>query len=45
VADLKRRLIAEGLERSHGSVTRAAKLLGVSRDSFNYMVKALGVKK
>lgn len=45
VNELKERLIREGLNRSGGNVTQAAKLLGVSRDSFNYMVKALGLKK
>lgn len=45
VAELKRKLIIAGLDRTNGSVTQAARLLGVSRDSFNYMIKALGITR
>jgi DNA-binding NtrC family response regulator len=41
----KRFLVAEGLRRSEGSVKKAADLLGVSRDAFNYLIRSLGIRK
>ncbi len=43
--DAKRFLLAEGLRRSGGSVTDAAQLLGISRDSFNHHMRSLGLHR
>jgi PAS domain S-box-containing protein len=45
VEQAKRFLLEEGLRRSGGSVKEAARLLGVTRSSFNYMAAALKVRR
>jgi PAS domain S-box-containing protein len=44
IREAKRRLVQDGLSRSSGSPTKAAKLLGISRDSFNYLLKSLDLR-
>ena len=44
VADAKRRVIAEALEANGGNRTRAARMLGLSRQSLLYEMKVLGLK-
>ncbi|MDQ7782474.1 MAG: sigma 54-interacting transcriptional regulator [Desulfomonilaceae bacterium] len=43
--DLKRALVSEALRRCGGSPTRAADLLGISRNSLNHYMKSLGVRE
>ncbi len=43
--EAKRSLITEGLRRCGGSVTEAARALGVSRDALNYMMKSLHIRR
>jgi len=43
-ASLERGLVAEALERSDGSPTRAAALLGMSRDQIRYRIEKFGLK-
>ncbi len=42
--DLKRALVQEALNRSGGNKVGAARLLGISRNSFNHYVASLGVE-
>jgi transcriptional regulator with PAS, ATPase and Fis domain len=44
VADAKRRAIAQALDENGGNRTRAAKQLGISRQSLLYEMKVLGLK-
>lgn len=44
VADAKRRVIAQALDENGGNRTRAAKQLGLSRQSLLYEMKVLGLK-
>lgn len=39
IADMEKRLVVEALERTRGNVTRAAELLGVSRDTLRYRIE------
>lgn len=39
--DVERQLLVEALARHHGNVTRAAELLGLSRQTFNYKLRKL----
>ncbi|MDQ6960026.1 MAG: sigma-54 dependent transcriptional regulator [Mariprofundaceae bacterium] len=41
---VERRLVRQALDESHGSITRAAKLLGISFRSLRYRLRKLGVK-
>ena len=41
--DVERRLIAEAMERSSGNQSKAARLLGVSRDTLRYRLKKHGM--
>ena len=43
VEDLERTLIEQSLERTHGNVTRAAELLGISFRSLRYRLKKYGI--
>jgi PAS domain S-box-containing protein len=43
--EAKRSLVMESLRRCGGSVTEAARALGVSRDALNYMMKSLHVRR
>jgi two-component system response regulator PilR (NtrC family) len=43
MAEIEKILIRKALEKSNGSKTRAAELLGVSRDSLNYRIEKLGI--
>jgi two-component system response regulator AtoC len=45
VTEAKRRLLAEGLRHSNGSIKKAAELLKISRDSFVHHMRSLGVRK
>ena len=45
INEAKRRLLAESLRQSHGSIKEAAELLKVSRDSFVHHMRTLGVRK
>jgi DNA-binding NtrC family response regulator len=41
--DVERKLIVEAMERSSGNQSRAARLLGVSRDTLRYRLKKYGI--
>ena len=41
--DVERKLIQEALERSSGNQSRAARLLGISRDTLRYRLKKHGM--
>ncbi len=41
--DVERRLIAEAMERANGNQSKAARLLGVSRDTLRYRLKKHGM--
>jgi two-component system, NtrC family, response regulator AtoC len=41
--DVERKLIAEAMERASGNQSKAARLLGVSRDTFRYRLKKHGM--
>jgi two-component system, NtrC family, response regulator AtoC len=43
--EAKRSLVLEGLRRCGGSVTEAARVLGVSRDALNYIMKSLHIRR
>ena len=43
VEDVERRLIEQSLERTHGNVTKAAELLGLSFRSMRYRLKKYGI--
>ena len=45
VSEAKRRLLAEGLRHSNGSIKKASELLRISRDSFVHHMRTLGVRK
>jgi two-component system, NtrC family, response regulator AtoC len=45
INEAKRRLLAESLRQSGGSIKEAAELLKVSRDSFVHHMRTLGVRK
>ena len=45
INEAKRRLLAENLRQSGGSIKEAAELLKVSRDSFVHHMRTLGVRK
>ena len=42
--EAKRQLVEASLGRSGGRVTEAARLLGLSRDAMNYLLRSLGTK-
>ncbi len=39
IVDMERRMVAKALERTQGNVTRAAELLGMSRDTLRYRIE------
>ncbi|MBM3298797.1 MAG: sigma-54-dependent Fis family transcriptional regulator [Deltaproteobacteria bacterium] len=41
--DMKRAVIEQALRRSEGNKTKAARLLGISRDALNKQIKTLGI--
>ncbi len=43
LADVERSLVEQALVRTGGNVTRAARLLGISRDALRYRLKKLGI--
>ncbi len=45
VRDAKKFVVVEGLRRSGGNVKEAAKLLGISRDAMNYLLKSLDIQR
>jgi len=44
LAEVERGMLVTALERCGGNQTRAAKLLGISRDTLRYRVKKYGLK-
>ncbi len=44
IADMEKRLLLTALERSQGNVTRAAKLLGMSRDTLRYRMEKYSIR-
>ena len=45
IREVERALIEEALQRSRGSQTRAAEILGIHRNTLRARIKALGIKK
>jgi len=43
LVDMERTLIGRALARTQGNVTRAAKLLGISRDTLRYRIEKHGI--
>ncbi len=43
-ADVERSLVEQALARTGGNVSRAARLLGISRDALRYRVDRLGLR-
>ena len=39
IVDMEQRMVVEALERTKGNVTRAAELLGLSRDKLRYRIE------
>ncbi len=44
LADVERSLVEQALARTGGNVSRAARLLGISRDALRYRVDRLGLR-
>jgi len=44
IREVERALIEEALQRSRGSQTRAAEILGIHRNTLRARIKALGIK-
>ena len=44
IVDMEKRLLLAALERSQGNVTRAAKLLGLSRDTLRYRMEKYSIR-
>ena len=44
IADMEKRLLLAALERSQGNVTRAAELLGLSRDTLRYRMEKYSIR-
>lgn len=42
--DLDREFITQALERSGGNLVKAAKLLGITKDTLRYRIKKHGLK-
>ena len=42
--DVEKKLLIEALEKSGGNQTKAAALLGISRDTMRYRMKKFGIK-
>jgi DNA-binding NtrC family response regulator len=42
--DLEKTLLTQALQRAHGNKTRAATLLGLSRDTFRYRLEKFGIE-
>jgi len=45
IADMERRMVASALESTQGNVTRAAALLGLTRDKLRYRIEKYHIKK
>jgi len=45
IREVERALIEEALQRSRGSQTGAAEILGIHRNTLRARIKALGIKK
>ncbi|MEK7322951.1 MAG: sigma-54 dependent transcriptional regulator [Pseudomonadota bacterium] len=43
LGEMEKRLLLEALERTHGNVTRAAELLGLTRDALRYRMEKYGI--
>lgn len=43
LGEMERRLLTEALQRTHGNVTRAAELLGLTRDALRYRMDKYGI--
>lgn len=43
LGEMEKRLLTEALERTHGNVTRAAELLGLTRDALRYRMEKYGI--
>jgi two-component system response regulator AtoC len=44
LTSIKKRMMLEALEQAHGNKSQAARLLGLSRDQFNYGMKKFGLE-
>ncbi|MFH0823903.1 MAG: helix-turn-helix domain-containing protein, partial [Pseudomonadota bacterium] len=42
--DAKKSMLLEALRRTEGNVSAAARMLGITRDAFNYSLKSLGIR-
>lgn len=45
IEEVEKSLVVQALKRTHGDKTKAAKLLGITRDQMNYRVKKFGLDK
>jgi len=45
IGDMEKDMVSEALERTQGNVTRAAKLLGLSRDALRYRMDKYGIRQ
>jgi PAS domain S-box-containing protein len=45
IADAKRRMVVEALNKKGGSVKEASKHLGITRDALNYLVRSLEIER
>lgn len=43
LGEMEKRLLIEALQRTHGNVTRAAELLGLTRDTLRYRMEKYGI--
>jgi DNA-binding NtrC family response regulator len=45
LGDMERRMVSEALERTQGNVTKAAQLLGLTRDALRYRMDKYGIRQ
>jgi DNA-binding NtrC family response regulator len=44
LAEVERRFVEQALQRTQGNVTKAAALLGLSRDTLRYRMEKFGIR-